>query len=379
MRCVPYPIRHHLRTMTSILFLLAIPYLAGGCWDLREIDQRAIVMALGIDEAETEKGVSVTVEIPIPGAFTTEGGTEGPPRRLLYASGATLSRALHNAHLSASRNLFYGHLRFVVISSEAAQGGLAPILNTLDRAQEVQRPTLITISEGKAREILEANIPAERLVGLYMSTFIEQGNRAHRAPNTALWRVKSLLARKDEGFTLPLLVAHEGGIAIAGLAIIREGKMVGSFNPAEMQGYMWLRGEVLEEVIVVSGSTDDIGLSIRTYNSNVIVEPHVKENRLALRVQMVTEATVAEYVPEHGFTVDSLKELEQRMAREIAALARHALERAQSLQVDIFGWGSQVKASLPHHWRQIDWPTVFPNLPVELDVRLHIRRTGGLV
>jgi len=56
------------------------------------------------------------------------------------------------------------------------------------------------------------------------------------------------------------------------------------------------------------------------------------------------------------------------------------IRRAQELESDFLGFGNLIYRKLPREWKRLEprWQEIFPNLKVNVDVRVVIQR-GGLV
>ena len=66
------------------------------------------------------------------------------------------------------------------------------------------------------------------------------------------------------------------------------------------------------------------------------------------------------------------------MAEEVRREALDAVEHAQRLEADIFGFGRLLMASDPKAWRRLEdrWRQVFREMEVDVQVKATIRRTG---
>lgn len=65
------------RAVAACLPLLLLSLLLSGCWERKELNELAFVLALGLDKAE--KGYNVTMQVVIPSSISSQnaGGTGG--------------------------------------------------------------------------------------------------------------------------------------------------------------------------------------------------------------------------------------------------------------------------------------------------------------
>ncbi len=75
-----------------------------------------------------------------------------------------------------------------------------------------------------------------------------------------------------------------------------------------------------------------------------------------------------------------LDALEPLMERQIRFEAEAALAKARELGTDIFGFGDVIRRQHREVWAELqeDWENLFPQVPVEIEVKATLRRTEQL-
>ena len=68
---------------------------------------------------------------------------------------SSITEAATNMALRLNRDIFFDHLRIVVIGEEAARQGLDQIIDPFFRQAEFNRRARIAIAEGEAKKVLE--------------------------------------------------------------------------------------------------------------------------------------------------------------------------------------------------------------------------------
>ncbi|OMF23697.1 hypothetical protein BK132_25795, partial [Paenibacillus sp. FSL H8-0259] len=59
------------KVLTTCIPLLVLPMLLSGCWERKELNELAFVLALGLDKAES--GYKVSMQVVIPSSITSQG------------------------------------------------------------------------------------------------------------------------------------------------------------------------------------------------------------------------------------------------------------------------------------------------------------------
>ncbi|MBC7106679.1 MAG: Ger(x)C family spore germination protein, partial [Firmicutes bacterium] len=162
----------------ALALLLAALVLPAGCWDQREVEQLAIVVATAVDRTRDGK-LQVHVQVVIPRALTGGmggmgggGGTRVRPYRHYAATGATVFEAMRQLTMEAPRRLFYAHNQVILIDEGVAREGLREVLDFFDRSTQIRRHVwFLIVKEGQVHEVITAPspvelIPAQRMVGM---------------------------------------------------------------------------------------------------------------------------------------------------------------------------------------------------------------------
>ena len=167
------------RSSTIITLLLCVMALVlTGCWDRMEIEDRAVVLAIAVDQSNDTRleGANsthlnanpvdrrplyrLTVQIAVPGRLPLgpggsgdSGGDSGDqsPVWELQIVGHTMEDAMKNMQQELADRLFLGHLRVIVVSEEVARSGLENINDFLRRQPQVRRTAWMVVSRGGSR------------------------------------------------------------------------------------------------------------------------------------------------------------------------------------------------------------------------------------
>lgn len=395
------------------VMLLVMPFLSG-CWDRLELEERALVLGVGIDEApgrsEEEKNVSsfgdkhpntetgilkVTAQIAVPGRIPLGpgqsgggGGGGGGGQQTVWvtsATGHTMEDAFNSLQQKVAPPLFFGHLRIIVVSEDVAKKGIDNINDYFRRNPEVRRMNWMFISEGKAEELLKLSPQLERVPALYLLTTMDQSVKMGRFPNDFLGLFWSAMSAKGrEGF-LPYVEYGKGStIRINGLAYFVKDKLVGTTGPLEIPLYMGIKGLSPaggEVYVKVPGTENDYVMFGGTSRKSSI-KASIKNGKPHIAVRIFVEGNLLEK-SSNRFKIDS--ETVMKIQRQLEEDSRKAylrlIRKTQQDKSDIFGFGEYIRAKEPAYWnRHIKtedaWEVAYKDLSVDVRVDMHIRRVG---
>jgi Ger(x)C family germination protein len=251
-------------------FFLILPFfitLFSGCWDWVELNDITIVSGISLDEAKEPDKIRLTAQVIRPAALGGEGdtggtaggegggggGAEAQAARILTTTGETVFQAIRDLSTQASHKLFLSHTHVVVISREAAEKGIYRFIDFFARDPEPRPNIRLLISEGEAGEIMRhpsgvESIPA---LGLYSATKTAALNAL--SPDVTMQDASMRLASETTELIAPLtkLYQEKGTdgekktrVDVAGTAVFRGDKMVGTLNQKETRGLHWILDEV---------------------------------------------------------------------------------------------------------------------------------------
>ncbi|NMB10893.1 MAG: Ger(x)C family spore germination protein [Firmicutes bacterium] len=388
-----------------LLVILGISLLLlGGCWNRREIETLAFVMAAGIDKAVEPDKVQLTVQIARPAALVSTTGGSGALERafwLVSSTGYTSFDATRNFASQSSRRLFWAHNRWLVIGEEMAREGLQDILDLFVRDGESRRTVKLAVFKGgKASDFLTTELEMERL-GSEAYVGIVQNASTGLSTMVDINIHQFLLALAGEGIE-PVAICAEcinrppdvdirgqmerGTISLApritGAAVFRGSQLVGWLNKPEARGYNWVAGKAKSSIIVIDRPEDEtkyVGIELMRASSKI--KPEIVNGKPRVTVTIQAEGTIGD-IEDMSLVTDSraaITSMERRMATVIANEITSTLRKAQELGSDIFGFGQTIYQRYPREWKHLreTWNDQgFKELEVKIEVKSKIRRSG---
>ncbi len=165
----------------GIILLGSLLLLTPGCWNRREVDELAIVTAVGLDLLPGNKFL-ITSQVAKTGnlAGPTSGGQSGKPGGgesvvVVSAQGKTAWEAVQNISDKIPRGYYFGHNRLLIFSEKLARSGqLRKILDATTRHHLIRRNRLLFVTSGPARDAVELlpyleKIPANDVFKIFVT------------------------------------------------------------------------------------------------------------------------------------------------------------------------------------------------------------------
>ncbi|MFZ5632733.1 MAG: Ger(x)C family spore germination protein [Bacillota bacterium] len=389
-----------------------------GCWGSRETDDLAFVLVAGFDKGPG-KNVIMTFQIANPvavaGTATGGGGGRGGGNAKPLINISTVQRlpigAFNLASAEVTREISLLHTAAFVFSEELARDGLSDYLYPLNRHSETRGTALVIVCRGKARDFLEKSQPRletspakqyqhllmlNRNHGLSVTTtytkFYSQTKSASIQPTAPLAAIgkKDVTAGNPEinklGDYLPgNLPSIKGQTQFLGAAVFKGDRMVAELTGDETRYLNMLNGNLFQSFLVIEDPKrkgEAVGLALRQAR-----KPKVKVNFAdgspVIDVEIFQEPSIVGI--SSGINYESLElkpVLESALEEIIREQCLRLVARSQEeFRADIFGFGREARKYFltQDTWEKYNWPRVYPQARVNVNVNVKIRRTGLMV
>jgi spore germination protein KC len=379
------------RILIYILCLL-LPLVLSGCWNRRELDQIAVVEAMGIDKLEDGQ-ISLTYQLLRPSGVkgTSPGGEKGGGGKgvwVVTATGETVFDAIRNATAQVARRSYFGHNKVIIIGEESARSGIMPILDLAVRDPELRELVYVFITKGKASDIIKAEHPQEKIPAKGIESLAKATIASSKVPHIFLIDVmKDLVSKTSEPFIPGIELTGRKAdetvdklFELHGTAIFKDDKMVDWLGPEETRGLLWILGDVKSGIIVVSSPGDESkNVALEIIRASSKVTPEMDDGELTVTVEVKEEGNLGEQMSQVDLSKpDTFKELEEKQAAVIKGEILAALSKAQKWGVDIFKFGEKYHRKFPAEWPELEenWEDEFSNIKVDIVVDAKLRNTG---
>lgn len=179
--------------MRKLLILMSILLLCSGCWDMKEINQLAIVDMIAIDR--DEEGIfHAFYQILNPPSI--EARRSGPSKAAVYTfetASQTMGRTLEQTGAVMSRNLYTSHLQCYVVSERMAREGLFKMVNYLENYKERRTNVYAIVSEDPVNKVINTFTLLDRVPGRNIRLLLDWHAR-RLGINKLPTRIKDLVA-----------------------------------------------------------------------------------------------------------------------------------------------------------------------------------------
>ncbi|TYP73929.1 Ger(x)C family spore germination protein [Paenibacillus methanolicus] len=383
---------HTLRRLLTFALIGALPLLAAGCGDQAELTERAFVMGMAFDRGEDGK-LLLTLQIYKPSQSVAAKGKTGRPYINVKTSGSTVMEAIRDLTVHIGRKAQFSHLRSILISEKLAREGMmSELLDIFYRDNEPRLTCSVIITRGKAGPYLEVAPLIENTVSqqYYLNERVA-AKYSGKSVHASLLKLAIQLRSASASAMVPYLTqSSESGTtkpSMAGIAIIRDGRMTDKLTGTETEGLLMLNDVYHGGVVEIpcgSAGGDEQGKgteSVELLQFHTAKKINIKGDTADVAYRMHADAAALGLACSHITTSTHEKELSECVAERIKAHAESAFRHLQRSQADALGIGNAIYQRHPALWRawEKDWPERFAKLNVtfEVDVLFASHGTSG--
>jgi spore germination protein KC len=396
--------------------------LLSGCWDRREPNEVAHVLAVGFD-IDDEGSYEIMAQFVDPmaarGGTAVGGGPSvlGPAFWVYSAKGHTPFDAARNLHPIVSREVQLTNVEVILISERLARAGIMPLLDFIQRDPNLRLAANLAVVEGAVEKVLGAVFPGTPIPALALDQLLSPTHFTEPAvmAKDMLGDLVEFL-RPGQDLALPRLKVHETGqeassegqeggskqgsshgqgasvessmkppVMYIGGAAFKGDKMVGWLEGREAMGLNMVAGERQRASIVVKSPAGEGLAALHLTRLKTTVRPRLIDDEVRIGIDVMAVGYLEDQTglgPDRpGMDLNDPKVVESLRAR-FSEVIRNDIElavaRARELKADILGFGNAVYRKLPRTWNDLAdrWDEVFQTVPLDITVKVTITRPG---
>ncbi len=388
------------RLWAVVLVGLFLTLAVTGCWGKREVEDLGFVLAIGVDQGDNPDQYDVTYQMAIP-----KKGAQGPDMQdlTITTTGISIRGSLEKVFTLSSRQPFVGTVKILVIGEEAAKQGINKFLDFFQRYYEFRRTTYLVMTRGKAQDLLNIKIRAEKFPALVLQAYMNQKEMTSTFPVVRLGHYLTVLATGSTAPVIPVVSTVKPGEAdikykpeqegapeelrIAGVGVFNGDKLAGYLSEQETRGYMWLRNEAQQRFLCTE--LDDGGEHYFTSGRVTATSTKMKLEKSNGSYGMHYTVNFTGDVDEFSWKPE--KRTPEQWYQDAAGITKSAFEklvrseceaavsRSKEMDLDFLGVGRLIEEKDPAYWHQIKdrWQARLPEFPVTVDVDYHPENAGG--
>ncbi|NOU88383.1 Ger(x)C family spore germination protein [Paenibacillus sp. LMG 31460] len=370
-------------------FLFLVVLLLDGCWDRVEINDVALITAVGIDKKDDET-IEVSAQVYTPktagekmGAESGGGGTGQTFMR--SAKGVALADSISGLQSKLPRKVFWGQTDVYIIGEELAKNDIRDHLDFIMRDQGPREHAFVFICKGNAKDVVELLPPLER----NSAEVLREMAKSHTGLKVTALDLALMLSDETGAAALPWIeiLPPEPGknkkqtiASMKGTAVFKKNKMIGRIDEKMTPEVLWLTNKMTSGVITITPKESKGIVSFNLIRSHTELIPQVTDGKWRMTVKIEANYKVIQNTTNLSLSKEKfMKIVEKDLSEEIENRVKKTLSLVQKkMNADIFDFAGAFHRGFPKEWIKTKdhWDEIFPQIELKIEAKTKVIRTG---
>ncbi|SCN23351.1 Spore germination protein B3 precursor [Clostridium sp. N3C] len=382
------------RNIIIFLTIIGIMFTTTGCKDKVDIQDLAIVMAMGIDYTD-ESQYKVSYQIFT--ASTFQGGSGGPKggsggivAPYFEGFGETLTEAMHEMEDRIGKKIHFGQLKVVIIGEKAGEEGISLAIDTMARLVDIKTNVPIYVTKGEASKIIMQRPSEDAITANVIDNIVLKEVRTGANPVVYLAQIADKLSSKHcfapvlGVITIPKRneISDSSAFEMEGMAVFSEDKLKGYLDRDITLGYQFIMGEIkLLTTSIRLSDGNKATLQIQRCKSKV--KTTITEDMPQVDIYIKIYSVLMDITGDMDFlkNPELLTQMENVQRDIIKKKVNETIAAAkEDMKLDFIGFGNIIYKQHPKEFEKIkdNWQELFINLPIKVTVDIEVKDTGLL-
>lgn len=360
--------------MKKVLLLLTLCLAATGC-NLKDIDRRMFVVAIGVDAGEKPGSFKISLKAAIPQG---EASKADEKMQILTEESETISEALRRMKSRVDKELDYVHCKTIIIGEKLARTGIRQVVDWAVRRRDIQLILNYAVGRPNALKALELKPVSERIPSnALIMAMSRQGTESPFIVSVYSYQVMRDMHEQGEDPIMPIIEAEsETDFRIEKAAVFDKDKMKLELSPEETRLYNMLHMKNIKTNL--SAPYEGGKYEYYTENSSVSYKIHTPAgSKPYIRYKIKITGILEEVSTDEKITHAFLSELSKAGKKDLEEKINKLLVKVRDSGLDPFGWGLRYGS---RHWNNADemkiWEELYPRLEFKPEARVDIKYSG---
>jgi len=373
-----------LSRFVKMIVVLVISFTVTGCWDSTELNDRALVLATGMDLTETGQ-LLITAQIIVPVSPASK-GSKKDNFTSISATGRTLVDALQELQSKLSRKYFLGHRRVIFVGESIAKHGLEDLVDEFTRNPDVRlRSDIYVVKDSTAASALRISTILESHPAL---AIVKSRQFVGGYPGTALLDFMMGATSPMSYPTMPLVEitrdigeSNQESLIFSGRAIFNKKlKLVGYLNYPDASYRLWMLNKLQARQVTFDVPKTHNLATIDLSKMKGRIRPVFHNRNVQFEVTLTGNGLLRESAANLNLQKpEQLNMLNRGAEKEIETNVSDLISRVQKdYGTDIFGFNMTLSRKYPKQWRKMgsQWDAIFPHVAVKVIAHISIQSVG---
>ncbi|PGA92728.1 hypothetical protein COL93_26270 [Bacillus toyonensis] len=368
-----------MKTTRTLCGILCVSFILMGCWDQRLLKDSSLILAIGIDLTKNKK---------IEQTFLYPRSIKGPNVHQETISASAIGDTSRNAKAHADQKIAdrfdASKNRFFLFGKDLARQGIYSTVDAVYRDAKGPSNAKVAIVNGRAKEALSLRIKDTTLSSEYYPKLLHSAEEVGLIQNHTVQSMCSIIFAEGKDFMIPYLdlLKSEKRAYLTGLAMFHHDKFVGHLGIKESRVFLMLNGHKSKHqslTLRVSNKEpirDKNFINIEILQVKTTPNIFVTNGKVKINLDISFQLGINEYANDHLYNKKYVQKLNRKINKELTHLVNKTISNMQKVNCDGLGIGQRIQAYHPTVWKNINWDTAYPHIPITVHINNQIIQHG---
>jgi spore germination protein KC len=362
------------KRLSKVLLVFFCLLLLSGCWDYKDLEDRTLVTAIGVDY---DSGF-YTLFQEIIQVRKQKGGDEEQSEAqnaLINGQGKDLEEAEKQRNYSTPFPMFLGAVKVLILGQGIAQNSIEPYINRANRLTDYRKTTLMVVSREQPEKILKVKATNEVSVGFMIEDIINQMRQIGIGLYTTTGDIISASASGEEGYVIPYIGLEDDTVKYLGMAVLKDYKLVGIMDAKDSQTAVYLlaqKPKIIASIPHPKNENNLLSMVLRVKKRNFKAD--YVDGKVDISINLAIDAELRYEYKIEPLEDEEISNLEDSLSREVEEEILKVIKDTQDkYQTDIFHFVRYFRANNPKIYKEISWLDEYPLANIHVQVKTNLR------
>ena len=372
--------------MKKLIILITIILLITGCYNYRELNDLAIIDALGIDYKDNK--FLVTAQI-----LNVEKKETDDTKKLIVVyegEGQSIAEAIRNMSLDDPKEMYLGHLELIILGESLTKDNTNKVFEFLLRDPKLRSEALVVSSlNNSAREILNQKVNSNIFPSKSIINSIEVSSKTEGTvkKQTLEDLIKITLDNKIDSVITTISIKEEKEnkedineynlIKLDNLAIIKDKKIIDYLSKDEARIFNIIKNDIGNVMINVPFQNTNSVILLSNPKSNIKIKLHDK--KIDVDINIKVDGDIAEINKKTNVdNQEILKKLSKELNKKLENDTKILLKKCKENNADILGLKDLIYKKYPKKYQNYQDNNIYEIANFNINVTSNIYKEGNI-
>ena len=385
--------------MKNVKFLIFIPliFLLSGCYNYRELNELAIVSAIGISKTDDEYKLTTQVMNTKKTGQDNNSSGEQPKFVTYNSKGKTIQKALRNVVFESPRRLYLNHMQLLIIDEDLAKDGIHDILDWFARDSESRKQFYVLISKN-SEDVLNTLTILDTLNSQKITNTLKTDNRFLGISElTTFEKILKVYMNKNQEIILPTIKVTgdpkngktdknlkssdpKSKLIIKPMAVFKNDKLIGYLNEKQSQSLNFIKNNINSTLIEAKCPNNKYIVS-EIIKTKTELKPITKSKNPQLIINIKGKGNINEITCDYDLEKNkNIKKIENYINNSIKNSIKSSIKTInQKYNSDIYGFGNLFYKNNPQYYYKYWNKNSLKNLNIKINVDIKLIEKGNIL